>query len=70
MRKGAGVGITPDGYRFCTDEWLVVEHVDLETKRTQRDKLPAKGSRKPNADEQEQDLGSQDDTSDGCPESA
>lgn len=19
-----GVGITPDGYRFCTDEWLVV----------------------------------------------
>lgn len=28
---GAGVGVTPDGYRFCTDEWLVVEYVDVLT---------------------------------------
>ena len=37
-----------------------MDPVDFETEETLRQKLPAKGARKPNADEQEQDLGSED----------
>jgi hypothetical protein len=41
-----------------TENW---DDLELETKETQREKLPAKGARKPNADEQERDFGSTDD---------